>query len=50
MIIQFLCRQVTNVCTDTGATNSMGHCDVSFLYDESMFSDNSEVEDKRRIY
>ena len=39
-------QQVTNVCTDTGATNSMGHCDVSFLYDESMFSDNSEVEDK----
>ena len=39
-------QQVTNVCTDTGATNSMGHCDVSFLYDESMFSDNSDVEDK----
>lgn len=39
-------QQVTNVCTDTGATNSMGHCDVSFLYDESMFSDNSEAEDK----
>lgn len=39
-------QQVTNVCTDTGATNSMDHCDVSFLYDESMFSDNSEVEDK----
>lgn len=39
-------QQVTNVCTDTGATNSMGHCDVSFLYDESMFSDNSEVKDK----
>ena len=39
-------QQVTNVCTDTGATNSMGHCDVSFLYDESMFSDSSEVEDK----
>lgn len=39
-------QQVTNVCTDTGATNSMGHCDVSFLYDESMLSDNSEVEDK----
>lgn len=35
--------QVTNVCTDTGATNSMGHCDVSFLYNDSMF-DNNDTE------
>lgn len=29
--------QVTNVCTDTGASNTSGHCDVSYLYDEEMF-------------
>lgn len=30
-------RQVTNVCTDTGAANGSGHCDVSFLYTEDIF-------------
>lgn len=29
--------QATNVCTDTGASNTSGHCDVSYLYDEEMF-------------
>jgi hypothetical protein len=33
-------QQVTNVCTDTGASNDMGHCDVSFLYDYSVFGDS----------
>lgn len=33
-------QQVTNVCTDTGATNDMDHCDVSFLYDASVFGDD----------
>lgn len=33
-------QQVTNVCTDTGASNGMGHCDVSFLYDYSVFGDS----------
>lgn len=32
-------QQVTNVCTDTGASNGMQHCDVSFLYDYSVFGD-----------
>lgn len=30
-------QQVTNVCTNTGAGNSMNHCDVSYLYDEEIF-------------
>lgn len=30
-------QQVTNVCNDAGASNSSGHCDVSYLYDEEMF-------------
>ncbi|WP_348254123.1 hypothetical protein, partial [Salmonella enterica] len=30
-------RQVTNVCTDTGAANGMQHCDVSYLYDGELF-------------
>ena len=30
-------RQVTNVCTDTGAANHMQHCDVSYLYDGELF-------------
>lgn len=30
-------QQVTNVCNDTGASNTYGHCDVSYLYDEEMF-------------
>lgn len=33
-------QQVTNVCTDTGACNDMRHCDVSFLYDYSVFGDD----------
>lgn len=33
-------QQVTNVCTDTGASNDMGHCDVSFLYDYSVFGNS----------
>ena len=33
-------QQATNVCTDTGAANSMQHCDVSFLYDASVFGDS----------
>ena len=33
-------QQVTNVCTDTGASNDMQHCDVSFLYDYSVFGDD----------
>ncbi len=32
-------QQVTNVCTDTGAANTAGHCDVSFLYDYSVFGE-----------
>ncbi len=32
-------QQVTNVCTNTGAANGDGHCDVSFLYDYSVFGD-----------
>lgn len=37
-------QQVTNVCTNTGASNGMKHCDVSFLYDYSVFGD--ELDDK----
>lgn len=33
-------QQVTNVCIDTGASNDMQHCDVSFLYDYSVFGDD----------
>lgn len=33
-------QQVTNVCTDTGAANGMQHCDVSYLYDYSVFGDS----------
>lgn len=33
-------KQVTNVCIDTGASNDMQHCDVSFLYDYSVFGDD----------
>lgn len=34
--------QVTNVCTDTGASNSMQHCDVSYLYDYEVFGEDFE--------
>lgn len=33
-------QQVTNVCTNTGAGNDMNHCDVSYLYDPSIFGDD----------
>ncbi len=33
-------QQVTNVCTDTGASNSMNHCDVSYLYEYEVFGDS----------
>ena len=31
-------RQVTNVCTDTGAPDGRGHTDVSYLYNTKLFS------------
>jgi len=37
-------QQVTNVCTDTGARNSVNHCDVSFLYNSELFDNNKEKE------
>lgn len=37
-------QQVTNVCIDTGASNSAGHCDVSFLYNTDLFGDEAEEE------
>ena len=33
-------QQVTNVCIDTGAVDGRGHCDVSYLYDYSVFGDS----------
>lgn len=30
-------RQVTNVCKDTGASDSRGNCDVSYLYTDELF-------------
>lgn len=32
--------QVTNVATNTGASNNMGHCDVDYLYDSNVFGDD----------
>lgn len=32
--------QVTNVATNTGASNNMGHCDVDYLYDSDVFGDD----------
>ena len=37
--------QATNVCTDTGAYNSLNHCDVSFLYDLDLFSENNKQDE-----
>lgn len=37
-------QQVTNVCTDTGAKNDQGHCDVSFLYNNQVFGDDFSKE------
>ena len=38
--------QATNVCTDTGAYNSLNHCDVSFLYDFDLFPEPVVADDK----
>ena len=35
-------QQVTNVCTDTGAGNYLGHTNVSYLYDTSVFGNSLE--------
>lgn len=37
--------QATNVCTDTGAYNSLNHCDVSFLYDLDLFGENNKQDE-----
>lgn len=42
-------RQVTNVCIDTGASNSMGHCDVNFLYNDEVFNNVEESDEKEYI-
>ena len=46
-------RQVTNVCTDTGAANGMQHCDVSYLYDGELFggdySDDNVICETRQV-
>lgn len=31
-------EQVTNVCTDAGATNYLGHCNVSYLFNSEVFN------------
>ncbi len=43
-------QKVTNVCTDTGATNGLNHCDVSFLYDSSVFEETIEQYDETESF
>lgn len=42
-------QQVTNVCKDAGASNSAGHCDVSYLYDEEMFGHKYSREETTEV-
>lgn len=42
-------RQVTNVCIDTGASNSMGHCDVNFLYNDEVFNNVEDSDEEEYI-
>ncbi len=42
-------QQVTNVCNDVGASNSSGHCDVSYLYDEEMFGHKYSREETTEV-
>lgn len=42
-------QQVTNVCNDAGASNSSGHCDVSYLYDEEMFGHKYSREETTEV-
>lgn len=42
-------QQVTNVCNDVGASNTAGHCDVSYLYDEEMFGHKYSKEEMSEV-
>lgn len=37
--------QVTNVCTDTGASNHANHCDVSYLYTKDIFGNELPMQE-----